>query len=159
MTINRNLRSLLAGLILFLASFQFAVAQTATISGVIRDASQRPLFGATVAVFGEPIGITTGDDGRYKLAVPANRPIKIIFSYTGLSADTLNMQLRADETKVINKSLEGKIYEMKDVVIEERSIRMMNVTPINPKVISVLPTPNQSVEDILKTPLTNPMNQ
>lgn len=141
-------------------TFHVAASQSATVAGTIRDSLQRPLFGATVAVFGEPIGITTGDDGKFRLSVPANKPIKLIFSYTGLKADTLNTQLRADETKTINRTLQGKIYEMKDVVIEERSLRMMNVTPINPKVISVLPTPNQSVEDILKTmPGVNSSNE
>lgn len=160
MTTDRMNKRFLVVLTLLLFSARFASSQSATVSGIIRDSLQRPLFGATVAVFGEPIGITTGDDGKFRLIVPANKPIKLIFSYTGLTTDTVNLQLRADESKTINRTLRGKVFEMKDVVIEERSLRMMNVTPINPKVIAVLPTPNQSVEDILKTmPGVNSSNE
>jgi hypothetical protein len=51
----------------------------------------------------------------------------------------------------VNKKLLGKIKELGTVIVEDQSLKATNITRINPKVISVLPTPNQSVEDILKT--------
>lgn len=143
-------RSLLLFL-LFTGTAVVTSAQTGTLTGIITDSLQRPLFGVSVAVFGKPIGTTTGDDGKYLLQLPANQSLKIIYSFAGLQSDSQIVRLSEGETLTINKKLRGKIYQMRDVLIEERSMRTMNVTPINPKSVSMLPTPNQSVEDILKT--------
>lgn len=130
---------------------QSAVAQKAQIYGTITDSTRKPLFGATVAVFGEPYGTSTADDGRYELEVPAERLIKLVFSNTGLTSDTLLVKLAKGERKMIDRRLAGRIYQMKDVTIEERSIKDLNVKSIQPSLVSILPTPNQSVEDIIKT--------
>jgi hypothetical protein len=124
---------------------------TGTVSGQVRDSVGKPLFGGTVAVFGEPYGASTGEDGKYTLDVPAGHPIKLVYSFTGLASDTVPLQLKPGESRTINRTLRGRVFQFKEVDIEERSIRDLNVTPINPKAVSVLPTPNQSVEDLLKT--------
>ncbi len=136
--------------IIFLFSKQ-TQAQNAEIHGTIRDAMNKPLFGVSVAVFGKPFGTNTDEKGNFSLAVPANETLKIFFSFTGLQSDSINLTLAPGERRQINKNLKNKIVEFKDVVIEERSLKNINITPINPKIVGMIPTPNQSVEDIIKT--------
>ncbi len=126
-------------------------AQDAEIYGTVRDALNRPAFGVSVAVFGKPFGTSTDAKGNYSLKVPANQSLKIFFSYTGLQNDSTIIRLLPGERKELNKALKNKIVEFKDVVIEEKSLKRINITPINPKIVGVIPTPNQSVEDLLKT--------
>lgn len=140
---------LLLPALLFLASQSWG--QTASITGMVSDSLRKPVFGATVGILGMPIGTTTGDDGKYSLSVPSNQKLMLVFSMTGLQSDTVQIQLKDNEVKNINRSLTGRVVQMKGVTIEERSIRTMNVTEIDPKYVDYLPTPNQSVEDIIKT--------
>lgn len=126
-------------------------AQTATLFGEVKDTVGKPLFGVNVSVFGKPYGTTTDESGKYSLDVPAGQPLKIIFSFTGLDRDSILLTLQENEKKEINKNLHGKIKELIEVKVEEKSLRESNITRINPKIISVLPTVNRSVEDILKT--------
>lgn len=134
--------------------------QTAIVFGVVKDSLNKPLFGATISVFGQPIGTSTQDDGKYELTVPAGQELKIVFSFTGLKADTFFVNLNTGAKKEINKKLSSKVFIFKDVTIVDQSLKTNNVTRINPRIVSVIPTPNQSVEDLLKTlPGVNSTNE
>ena len=137
----------LFSLFLFLNGF----AQKATIYGTISDSFNHPLFGASVSVFGKPIGTTTDEDGKYSLDIPVNISLKIIISFTGLSSDSIIVKLSEGERRILSKSLKENIFQMRDVTIEDRSFKSENIKTLNPKVVRYLPTPNQSVEDLLKT--------
>ncbi len=137
----------LFSLFLFLNGF----AQKATIYGTISDSFNHPLFGASVSVFGKPIGTTTDEEGKYSLDIPANNSLKIIISFTGLSSDSIIVKLSEGERRILSKSLKENIFQMRDVTIEDRSFKSENIKTLNPKVVRYLPTPNQSVEDLLKT--------
>ncbi|MFM9051847.1 MAG: carboxypeptidase-like regulatory domain-containing protein, partial [Bacteroidota bacterium] len=126
-------------------------AQNATLTGSISDSLGKPLLGVSIGVFGEPIGTSSDEKGEYILNVPAEKALKIVFSFTGFSADTIRLKLKEGETRKIDRRLRGAVYQFQDVTIEEKSLRDNNVKSIDPKLISVLPTPNQSVEDLLKT--------
>ena len=137
----------LFSLFIFLNGF----AQKATIYGTISDSFNHPLFGASVSVFGKPIGTTTDEDGKYFLDVPVNISLKIIISFTGLSSDTVIVKLSEGERRIISKKLKENVFQMRDVNIEDKSFKSENIKTLNPKVVRYLPTPNQSVEDLLKT--------
>lgn len=127
-----------------------AVSQQATISGTITDSAGHALEGVSVAVFGMPIATFTNAAGAYTLPVPA-QVIKVVFSYTGLKADTADLKLNEGESRIINRSLGNLITQLPIVNIEETPIIRVNMVPVNPKLISHIPTPNQSVVDIIKT--------
>jgi hypothetical protein len=126
-------------------------AQTGTVSGTIRDSLSKPLFGVTVSIFGKPIGTSTDETGFYSLSVPSGQELKIIFSYTGLNRDSVIVNLKENEKLQVNKKLSGRVKELGEVTVREQPMKGANITHIDPKVISVLPTINRSVEDILKT--------
>ena len=128
-----------------------AYSQTATLTGTVLDALHKPLYGVSVAVLGKTIATTTDEKGNYSLTVPSGQNLKIIFSFTGLHADSVNVNLAAGEKKVLNKILRERTVDIHEVNIEEQSLKSSNITRINPKTVLVIPTVNQSVEDLLKT--------
>ncbi len=129
----------------------FSYGQKATISGTISDSLNKPLFGVSIGVVGKPYGSTTNENGKYSFEVPANEELKIIASFTGLQTDSFSVRLAEGEKKEINRKLKGRIFQMRDIVVEDKSFKRINITPINPKNVGLLPTPNQSVEDIIKS--------
>jgi hypothetical protein len=125
--------------------------QTGLLSGTVTDSSNKALYGVSVAVFGKPYGTFTDESGNYSLQVPANEDLKIVFSFTGLKSDSVFVKLNPGEKKVVSRKLKEKVFTMRDVTIEDKSFRNENIKTIDPKIVGILPTPNQSVEDILKT--------
>jgi hypothetical protein len=138
-------------LFLFLvSSLSYSLAQKAFINGTVNDSLNKPLVGVSVGVLGKPIGTTTDENGKYELTVPSNEKIKIVFTYTGLEIDSVSVTLATGETRTISRKLRGKIYQIPEAVIEDISFKNENVKSIDPRVVKVIPTPNQSVEDIIK---------
>lgn len=77
-------------LCVFLLSSVYAFSQTRTITGTVTDEGGQPLEGVSVVVSGSAIGTTTGMDGRYSLAIPANAR-SITFSFLGYNSQTVNL--------------------------------------------------------------------
>ncbi|MDE5710738.1 MAG: carboxypeptidase-like regulatory domain-containing protein, partial [Bacteroides sp.] len=73
----RNILCLLFALIGF-ANFAYAQG-TITIKGVVRDAMDEPVIGATVVVVKSTIGTTTNVDGEFMLEVPEKSLIKVSY--------------------------------------------------------------------------------
>ena len=125
-------------ILLFLLALLFPFITTAKsgfLNGTVTDSLNHPVYGATVGVVGKAIGVTTNDNGKYRLEIPAGKTWKVVFYFTGLGSDTVSVKLSDNEERIINCSLKGKVYQMKDVTIEEKSLRNSNVQSINPKSI------------------------
>ena len=127
-----------------------ASSQQATVSGTVTDSAGKALEGASVAVFGMPVAAVTNSAGAYSLSVPAE-PIKVVFSFAGLRADTVYLKLNEGESRTINRSLKSSVTQLPVFTFTETSVTRVNMVPVNPKLISHIPTPNQSVEDLIKT--------
>lgn len=88
-------------------------AQTRSISGKITDGSNKEaLVGASVSVKGTTIGVTTDNDGRFKLEIPDNAKI-LLFSYVGYEAK----EVPISSGGVYNITLEPAYFGGSEVVV------------------------------------------
>ena len=94
----------------------FLAAQTATVSGVVRDDENRPLPDVSIAVVGEAGAATTGANGSYSLSVPAGRPITLRFAYPAAENVDKLLTLEAGEKRQL------------DAVIRAATINPVQVT-------------------------------
>src|ERR1019366_7834365 len=86
------------GALLFvLITFAFANAQNNQVSGRLTDPQGEPLPGATVHVMGTNTGTITETDGSFTLLNLAPGQHKLIFTYLGLSPDTLPVRIEAGQ--------------------------------------------------------------
>jgi len=138
-------------LFLFLFLTIISSAQDARLYGVIKDSSNRVLSGTSVTILNRPEGAVTNDNGRYELKVPSEQSLQIIFSFTGLKPDTILLSLKKNEKRELNVVLKGRTTILPEFTVQEKSLKDNNVIKINPKIVQIIPTPNQSVEDIIKT--------
>ena len=105
-------RSFLWALLLVLASIGYAQAQS-TITGKITNArTGEPVPFVTVIVKGAETGITSGDDGSYSIAVPANA-VTLIFSSIGF--DDLEQEIGG--RSVINPLLAPSAESLDEVIV------------------------------------------
>ncbi len=136
---------------LFFICCSVQAQQTATIHGTVKDSLGNALSSATVGVSGTSAGVYTDNNGTYTLTVPAGQKLKVVFSYLGLQSDSVTVTLKAGETREVNGRLRQGANTLPTALIQEKRMRDLNVTKINPKLISSLPTPSGNFEDIIKT--------
>jgi hypothetical protein len=74
--------------ILWLSAFSLFAQQTKTVTGVVYDASNATLPGATILVKGTTLGTTSDLEGKFTLQVPATATTLVI-SFIGMVSQEL----------------------------------------------------------------------
>ncbi len=87
------------------------IAQTKTITGIVTDANNEPIIGATVAVKGSAIGTVTDLNGNY--AIKAAPEDVLVFSFVGMIPQE---SMVGDQTE-INVSLDEDLMELDEIVV------------------------------------------
>ena len=132
---------------LFLASMQFAFAQTRTINGKVTSSEDgQGIPGVTIQVKGTAVGTVTDIDGNYSLEVKPSYNT-LIFQYVGMKTQTIAI---GDQNN-INIAMDPDVLEMEEVVVTAIGI---------PKESKALGYTVQEVtaEDIAKSGNTNVVN-
>ena len=105
--IKRNLFKALVTFIVICSlslSFTSVYAQTGSVSGVVKGANDAFLVGATVSVQGKKNAVTTDEQGKYSLSLPAGK-YTIIISYTGYEEHTAIVTIKAGDASMYNATL------------------------------------------------------
>jgi len=141
--------------IIFIVAFLFtnylSFAQQGTITGKITDLQGRPLELATISAFAIPGGTTTATDGTFTLKVPASQPLKIVITILGYESDTALVTVPTGGKTRIDRKLKQKSVQLNSFTVEDRQLRSSNLSRINPKVVSALPSASGGIESLLKT--------
>src|SRR5215831_791522 len=67
------------------------------ITGKVIDELDQPLSGVSIILLGKQTGTRTNDSGYFRIQVPANKPIALIFSHTGYKTYQQNFMLQTGE--------------------------------------------------------------
>lgn len=138
-------------LILFLGLLMslFTYAQTATVSGTIKDPEGNPIPGTQIAVVEDASKATeTNAQGYYKLEVPAGKEITFIIYNISYVQITKKLSLKPGETMVISPKMEYRNNVVVDVIGQNQDQEMYHIDPKN---IYQIPSPSGNLEDIIKT--------
>ncbi len=104
-------RKLALSILAVLSVVVVAAAQTRQVSGTVKAADGNPVAGATVVVEGTTRGTTTGSDGTFVLAAPADGTLKV--SFIGYVPQTIAV---AGRTR-IDVTLEEDTQKIGDVIV------------------------------------------
>ncbi len=120
-----------------------ALAQTATVSGFVRDAETgETLVQATVRVDGTERGVATNTQGFYSLAGLPAGDVALRVSYVGYAAQTLRLTLAAGETRQVDAALAPESFG-EAVVTAQQSLadeRPPGVADVPIRLVQSLPT-------------------
>ncbi len=134
--------------LLFLIPF-LSLAQETKLSIKVIDAfSQTPVEGASISENGKNIGFTD-KNGSANVSVKNNKN-KITVSFLGYKTKAINLE-DATLNETIEIQFEKKTQEITEVTIEDKASRREGLKRLDPKLISNLPSVNNSVEALLKT--------
>lgn len=124
---------------------------TAKVSGKIIDENREALPLVNVSIAGEAGGTSTDDYGNYSLNLPANKDLQIIFSFIGYKTDTVNINLKSNQQRVINRTMYSTAKQLGDVVVEDKEVRKSTLTRIDPQSALKIPTVTGGIEALVKT--------
>ncbi|MFY8128767.1 MAG: carboxypeptidase-like regulatory domain-containing protein, partial [Chitinophagaceae bacterium] len=126
--------------------------KTASISGTVVDEDGKPLVGATIEILNKNKKTLTNTSGYFKLEIPANKIVAIIISFNGYIAQQRNLQLNSGEEEIINIRLDKNTQQLQEVIVKnDRQTRgEIGRIVIDPNKAIVNPSPNSSIENLLK---------
>ncbi len=114
------------------------VSTTGTITGTVIDKKTRePLVGATVSVSGTPNGVSTDQDGKYRiLNVAIKKKVRIIVNYIGYK--TIFQYLLLGENANINFALDEDVLRLEEIAVTgyvqtKRNARTSSIAKIESK--------------------------
>ncbi|MBL6950433.1 MAG: carboxypeptidase-like regulatory domain-containing protein, partial [Bacteroidales bacterium] len=135
---------------IFLAIWN-SFSQTGVVKGYVSNEEQTPVEYVNLAVKGTTKGTTTNKQGYFELMVPANQRVVILLSFVGFEKDSLVVNLTPGETKDVELILKPTSTELSTIEVKDAQLRTSTFSRIDPKTISIIPTINASIEDIIKT--------
>ena len=136
--------------ITLLSLHQNLTAQTATLTGILLDELNNPIDNVNIQV--SQVGTTSNTNGFYRLEIPANKNITVVYSHINYKAVSVIFNLKSTETYEFNPVLKLDIEQIETVVIKgiKRST-LEGVTTIDPKIIRTIKGAQPGVENLLKT--------
>ena len=145
MTIKTNLLKLLTFLLPL-----FALAQTASVNGVILSEGEFPLQAVNIKT--ETTGTSTNENGFYKLTVPSNTDVTIVYSHVSHKNVTVTVNLKNGEVFEFNPILKTDVDQIETIVINGRKRKdIQGIITIDPKTLTKIPGAQAGVENLLKT--------
>jgi len=134
-------KTVLQLLVLLLFVSGQVMAQTRTVTGIVRDKTTNdPIAGANVQVKGTGIGTPTDDGGKFTLSVPESSNT-LVFSFVGY----ISIEVTIPTSNVVNVALESASSELEEIVVTVgRGIQRTQTD-------SPLPVDNLSARDLSTT--------
>lgn len=128
-----------------------AYSQYALITGKITDQQGQALADAAVFTSDNKYFTSTNSLGQYRLELPAEKNIRIIFSFAGASDSRVLRDLSSGDKREINIQLDV-LVDLKEATVQKGRERSLPGTlEIDPKTMARFPTASPSIEQFIKT--------
>lgn len=99
-------------------------AQTGTIKGNVKDATNIGIVGANVIVLGTSQGTVADVDGNFEITKVKSGKYDLVVSFISYKSDTLkNVSVYADQTTVVNSTLVEEGEELDEVVVSGTRVK------------------------------------
>jgi len=119
--------------------------------GRIVDENENALPGVSVTILGRQSGVITSDTGSFRIRVPAEKAIALLFSFTGYKTEQRNFLLNEKEEEHIVVRLERGERSLQEVVVsDQRENREAGLVKLNPKYAINIPSPIGGIESLIK---------
>lgn len=139
-------------MLLFLSLSSVSQKKAAYVSGKVIDENENILPSVTIVILGKQNGQVTSDSGTFRIKVPAEKAIALVFSHSGFRDEQKNFYLSENEAEQITVKLTRNSKVLEPVIIGNQKERTeAGLVKINPKSATMLPSATGGVEGLIKT--------
>jgi hypothetical protein len=149
--IPTTLRRIIFIVLIILSGIHQVMAQSAIVTGVIRDSTGVALEAVTIGVKGDQITAISDQKGRYSISVPAEKEITLSFFLLGYALQESNLLLKSGEVKTLDKVMKISTHYIPQVTVEGVREREKLIIKIDPRSIERIPSVSGSFESVIKT--------
>ena len=140
-------------LLFFILFSSLSLAQnesTAVITGKVTDAlTDRPVDLVLIYIEGTSNAVETSTTGRYRIEIPANQKIKLIFSRIGYKESSVAIdEMPARTSKQVDVSMAGEDSDI-EVIVRESKIEEAGMVKEEVTQLKLLPTTTGNFESVL----------
>jgi hypothetical protein len=144
-------KSLLTFIAVLLVSLAMGQRKSAWVSGRVVDENEKPLAKVSVTQLGGSTGIATSDSGTFRMRVPSEKAIALVFSHSGYRSEQRNFFLSAGEEEKLVVKLENGSTTLEEVVVSSPNDRReVGLVRVNPRNALVIPSVTGGVESLIK---------
>ncbi|MFZ9661214.1 MAG: carboxypeptidase-like regulatory domain-containing protein, partial [Chitinophagaceae bacterium] len=119
----------------------YAQKTQAQITGKVVDDNENPMANVSVMILGKLSGVVTNDSGKFKITVPSDKALALVFSSSGFRTEQRNFFLNNQETENIIVRMEKSTKTMDAIVISAQPDRReTGLIRMNPKNALVIPS-------------------
>lgn len=130
----------------------FAQESKGFVSGKIFDEKHHPLADIFVHIAQSATGVHSNDSGYFKLPIPAEMPVNIVFSATNYNTVQKIFFVQNNQTQNTEIVLYEKNTTLSDITITARRQRVQaGLVEINPEKAIINPSPVNGIEGLIKT--------
>jgi hypothetical protein len=136
---------------IYLPASVFAQKKFASVNGKVIDENDKPLNGASIKILNAEKNTITDDSGYFSITVSANKPVALVFSYTGYFDVQKKFYLTTGEEEKITVKLQRSVKELQAVTVkDERERTQAGLINIDASKALVNPSPINGVESLIK---------
>ncbi|MDR0794275.1 MAG: carboxypeptidase-like regulatory domain-containing protein, partial [Chitinophagaceae bacterium] len=129
-----------------------AQKKTAMVEGKVIDEYDQPLKNVSVHVLNSNAGTVTNDSGYFSIRLTAEKPVALVFSYTGLLSVQRQFLLNTNEKENITIKLKYKANELQQVEVSGGRIQnQTEAIAIDAQKANFNPSPIGGIEGLIKT--------
>ena len=140
------------GFLIILFLLFYILGNSQTINGHITDEQNNSLPAVNISILNQSMGVTSDNNGKYNIEIPANRSIILVYSFIGFEKEKIRIpMLKKGQKYNLDIKLKSSSTLLNDVIITDQKSRKESFSRIKPKHVSILPGNSGGVEAILKT--------
>ncbi len=138
-------------LLCFAPLFVCAQKKPSIVSGKVIDENDQPLANVSVQILTKNQGTVTNDSGFFKIQIPSNHAVALVFSYTGYKNAQKNFFAEPGEKKSVTVKLQPSSNQLKTVVVKDNQERQQSgLVTIDASKALVNPSPVTGIESLIK---------
>lgn len=119
--------------------------------GCVTDSLGSPIELVNIALEGTNLGTSSDENGRYRIKVPANQSITIVYTCVGYISLKIDTKVADNERKEFDVKLQPSSSRIEEVSVISTRRKFGNIEKINIKDIEFIPDASGNFESILKS--------
>ena len=146
------MKKLILFILLLLPSFAFAQKTEGVLYGKITDGDGKAVEMVNVAVQYTPYGVVSDAKGNYRLTLPADTLINVVFSFVGYEEVKLQVRMKSGERRQHDVKMKFTSTMLPEMTVQDQSIKASTITRLDARETVLLPSAGAGgVEDMVKT--------
>ena len=146
------MKKLILFILLLMPAFVFGQKKEGVLYGKITDDGGKAVEFVNVSVQGTPYGVVSDVRGGYRMTLPADTLINVVFTFVGYEEVKLEVKLHPDENRKHDVKMKMSSTMLPELTVHDQAINSSTITKLEAKETVLLPSAGAGgVEDMVKT--------